>query len=61
MLHKMKTILKRQKTFQNENKKSEQKNIYGIYKKMNEGQKLVDIHDLIAFKINGRRSRKNVI
>ena len=27
------------------------KNIYGIYKRLNEGQKLSDIHDLLAFKI----------
>ena len=27
------------------------KNIYGIYKKLNEGQKLSDIHDLLALKI----------
>ena len=27
------------------------KNIYGIYKRLNEGQKLADIHDLLALKI----------
>lgn len=27
------------------------KNIYGIYKRLNEGYKLSDIHDLLALKI----------
>ena len=49
MLYKIETILK-DKNIPNEIK-VRTKNIYGIYKKMNEGQKLVDIHDLIAFKI----------
>lgn len=49
MLHRIETILK-DKNIPNEIK-VRTKNIYGIYKKMNEGQKLVDIHDLIAFKI----------
>lgn len=49
MLYKIEAILK-DKNIPNEIK-VRTKNIYGIYKKMNEGQKLVDIHDLIAFKI----------
>lgn len=49
MLHKIKGILE-DKNIPNEIK-IRTKNIYGIYKRLNEGQKISDIHDLIALKI----------
>lgn len=49
MLYKIKTLLN-DKNIPNEIK-VRTKNIYGIYKKLNEGHKLSDIHDLLALKI----------
>ena len=49
MLHKIKTLLD-DKNIPNEIK-VRTKNIYGIYKRLNEGQKLSDIHDLLSLKI----------
>ena len=49
MFYKIKEILK-SKEVPNEIK-IRTKNIYGIYKRINEGQKLSDIHDLLALKI----------
>lgn len=49
MLYKIKTILN-EKNISNEIK-VRTKNIYGIYKRLNEGQRLSDIHDLLALKI----------
>ena len=49
MLHKIKELLNNKK-IPNEIK-VRTKNIYGIYKKLNEGHKLSDIHDLLALKI----------
>ena len=49
MLFKIKSILE-SKNVPNEIK-LRTKNIYGIYKRINEGQKLRDIHDLLALKI----------
>ena len=49
MLYKIQTILNN-KNIPNEIK-IRTKNIYGIYKRLNEGQKMSDIHDLLALKI----------
>ena len=49
MLYKIKALLN-EKNIPNEIK-VRTKNIYGIYKKLNEGHKLSDIHDLLALKI----------
>lgn len=49
MLYKIKELLNNKK-IPNEIK-VRTKNIYGIYKKLNEGHKLSDIHDLLALKI----------
>ena len=49
MLYKIKTLLN-DKNIPNEIK-IRTKNIYGIYKRLNEGHKLSDIHDLLALKI----------
>ena len=49
MLHKIQTILN-DKQIPNEIK-IRTKNIYGIYKRLNNGEKLSDIHDLLALKI----------
>ena len=49
MLYKIKNILSN-KNIPNDIK-IRTKNIYGIYKKLNEGEKLSDIHDLLALKI----------
>ena len=49
MLYKIETLLK-DKNIPNEIK-VRTKNIYGIYKRINEGHKLSDIHDLLALKI----------
>lgn len=49
MLYKIQTLLN-DKNIQNEIK-VRTKNIYGIYKRLSEGQKLSDIHDLLALKI----------
>ena len=49
MLYKIQTLLN-DKNIPNEIK-VRTKNIYGIYKRLNEGQKLSDIHDLLALKI----------
>lgn len=49
MLYKIKNILEN-KNIPNEIK-VRTKNIYGIYKRLNEGQRLSDIHDLLALKI----------
>ena len=49
MLYKIETLLN-DKNIPNEIK-IRTKNIYGIYKRLNEGQKLSDIHDLLALKI----------
>lgn len=49
MLFKIKSFLE-DKNIPNEIK-LRTKNIYGIYKKISEGQKLSDIHDLFAIKI----------
>ena len=49
MLFKIQTLLN-DKTIPNEIK-VRTKNIYGIYKRLNEGQRLSDIHDLLALKI----------
>ena len=49
ILYKIKTLLN-DKNIPNEIK-VRTKNIYGIYKRLNEGQRLSDIHDLLALKI----------
>ena len=49
MLYKIKTLLE-DKNIPNEIK-VRTKNIYGIYKKLSEGNKLSDIHDLLALKV----------
>ncbi len=49
MLHKIQILLN-DKSIPNEIK-VRTKNIYGIYKRLNEGHKLSDIHDLLALKI----------
>lgn len=49
MLYKIETLLN-DKNISNEIK-IRTKNIYGIYKRLNEGHKLSDIHDLLALKI----------
>ena len=49
MLYKIETLLN-DKNIPNEIK-IRTKNIYGIYKRLNEGHKLSDIHDLLALKI----------
>ena len=49
MLYKIQTLLN-EKNIPNEIK-VRTKNIYGIYKRLNEGQKLSDIHDLLSLKI----------
>ena len=49
MLHKIQRLLN-DKNIPNEIK-VRTKNIYGIYKRLNEGQKLSDIHDLLSLKI----------
>ncbi len=49
MLYKIETLLKN-RNIPNEIK-VRTKNIYGIYKRLNEGHKLSDIHDLLALKI----------